>query len=993
MGTALSRAARLTQAFYAWERQGRGWQLWPHPVPLEPPFQPFRLPVESVEIADDGRKHTAIGRWLRNLLLGRPDQTVSGEDLGAIEPMEPHTHELVEIRVAVPPEVKIGVEAAEHFLLGLSSCRHPVSFEIVATHDNVVMQLAASVQDAGHVRNQLLAYFPESVVSDTPGNLEAALAGRATPLVVDFGLFQEFMQPLRTVSKFDVDPLIAVVGSMSSLLPGEVLVYQVLLHATASPWRESVLRATSTWDGDDFFADAPELLPLAKKKVSQPLFAVGLRLAVQATDTHRAWALARAVGGALAQFEDPNSNHLLALDNEDYPHDDHLADVVARRTRRSGMILNSGELVALVHLPSPSVRSERLTRHTMRTKAAPATMSSGIVIGRNVHAGGARAVALSLDLRMRHTHVVGVSGTGKSTLLLQMVVQDMQAGHGLAVLDPHGDLVDELLCRVPESRESDVVLVDPADLERPVPFNVLAAHSDLEKTLLASDLVAVFRRLSTSWGDQMTSVLSNAVLAFLESSRGGHLADLRRFLIEPDFRGDFLATVTDPEVVYFWEKEFPLLVGRPQAPLLTRLDAFLRPKPIRGMVAQRKSLDFADVMNGGKILLVKLSQGSIGEENAALLGSLFVSKIQQTAIARQAIQEPERRPFVCYIDEFQNFITPSMASMLTGARKYRVGLVLAHQELRQLWNQDKDVAGAVLANAATRICFRVGGEDAKALEGGFSSFSQTDLQNLGLGQAVCRVDRADWDFSLETEPMPAVGAPERERAASLVVQSRERYGMAPTVALTEAIPTASTTPQESSRQTPLEQPARRGKPARDAADPTRPQAAAPPLPGRGGAQHKYLQELIRRWGEAHGWRATVEKSILDGLGSVDVALERDGQSVACEICITSTVTYEVGNVQKCLAAGFDRVVTVIADTRGRAKLAAAVATTLPQSNVLVLTVDELFADLLQVSQQSDASSNLSSVRGYSVTVKRTSKTPAVGSVARTVVNALKRLSK
>ena len=208
-----------------------------------------------------------------------------------------------------------------------------------------------------------------------------------------------------------------------------------------------------------------------------------------------------------------------------------------------------------------------------------------------------------------------------------------------ALIDPHGDLIDQVLARVPESRVTDVILVDPADTEFPVGFNILSAHSELEKTLLASDLVAVFRRLSTSWGDQMTSVLSNAVLAFLESTKGGTLADLRRFLVEADFRKEFLQTVRDPEVVYYWEKEFPLLSGKPQAPLLTRLDSFLRPRLVRNMVTQPTSLDFTSIMNEGRILLVKLAQGAIGEENAALLGSLFVSKIHQLALGRQSLAE------------------------------------------------------------------------------------------------------------------------------------------------------------------------------------------------------------------------------------------------------------------------------------------------------------------------------------------------------------------
>src|SRR5205814_9960193 len=214
-----------------------------------------------------------------------------------------------------------------------------------------------------------------------------------------------------------------------------------------------------------------------------------------------------------------------------------------------------------------------------------------------------------------------------------LIRQDIENGEGVAVLDPHGDLVDQILGIIPPARIGDVVLVDPADLEYSIGFNILSAHSELEKNLLSSDLVAVFRRLSTSWGDQMTSVLGNAILAFLESSQGGTLADLRRFLVEVDFRKQFLGTVRDPEVVYYWGKEFPLLSGKPQAPLLTRLDTFLRPKLIRYMVSQKKDrLDFRSMMDSKKIVLAKLAQGAIGEENAYLLGTLIVAKLHQMAL-------------------------------------------------------------------------------------------------------------------------------------------------------------------------------------------------------------------------------------------------------------------------------------------------------------------------------------------------------------------------
>src|SRR5258707_663823 len=245
--------------------------------------------------------------------------------------------------------------------------------------------------------------------------------------------------------------------------------------------------------------------------------------------------------------------------------------------RRSGMVLNSEELTGYVHLPTSAVRSRVLERDSGRTKATPAIVrqASGILLGNNVHAGDLIPVRLTSEQRVRHTHLVGASGTGKSTLLFNMILQDIENGEGIAVLDPHGDLVDRILGVIPPERIPDVVLVDPSDEEYSVGFNMLSAHSELEKNLLASDLVSVFQRLSTSWGDQMGSVLNNAILAFLESDRKGTLADLRRFLVEPAFRSDFLKSVRDPDIVYYWRKGFAQLSGNKSiGSMLTRLGSF-----------------------------------------------------------------------------------------------------------------------------------------------------------------------------------------------------------------------------------------------------------------------------------------------------------------------------------------------------------------------------------------------------------------------------------
>jgi hypothetical protein len=364
-------------------------------------------------------------------------------------------------------------------------------------------------------------------------------------------------------------------------------------------------------------------------------------------------------------------------------------------------------------------------------------------------------------------------------LFFNLISQDIVNGDGVAVFDPHGDLVDKILGVIPPERIADVVLVDPSDEEFSIPFNCLSSHSPQEKMLLASDLVSIFQRLSSSsWGYQMTALCQNTVGAFLESDRGGTIADLRRFLVEPGFRDEFLKSVEEPEVVYFWQKTFPHLYAKKSVgSILTRLESFLSQRPIRRMVSQPENrLDFAHIMDTGKIFLAKLPEGLLGKKNSHFLGSLLISKFNQAAMSRQARQVADRRDFWIYVDEFANFITPSMAEILSGARKYRVGLTLAHQELHQL-ERNPDVASAVLTHPFTRIVFRVGDDDAKKLADGFSFFEAKDLRNLEAGQAVCRVERSDFDFNLSVplhaEPDPGEAAKRRQE---VITASRETYG-------------------------------------------------------------------------------------------------------------------------------------------------------------------------------------------------------------------------
>ncbi len=429
----------------------------------------------------------------------------------------------------VPITERVTREISKGLLQSLPQTTGPISFEIIGSSSNISVQFCCQEDDHFILRSQLRAFFPNTVITESDSHLITLWTQRNEfhSIVVDIGLAREFMLPIQRFGSFDVDPLIGVIGALNNLAAGELGVIQILFQPVRNPWAQSITRSVTRLDGKPFFIDAPEIVIGAKEKIADTLFAVVLRVATKAPSRNRALSQAQSIAGALRQFTSTQGNELIPLSNEDYDDRVHDLNLLARTTNRSGMILNSAELVGLVHLPSKSVVSPKLRRKTRKTKTAPERVfGNELILGENAHAGDRKVVSLDAQQRSRHTHVIGASGTGKSHLIQNLIIQDLRAGKGVAVLDPHGDLIDRLLSCIPKNRLEDVILFDPSDTENPIGFNILQAHSSTEKQLLASDLVSVFQRLSTSWGDRMTSVLANAILAFLESSSGGTLSDL-----------------------------------------------------------------------------------------------------------------------------------------------------------------------------------------------------------------------------------------------------------------------------------------------------------------------------------------------------------------------------------------------------------------------------------------------------------------------------------
>lgn len=389
-----------------------------------------------------------------------------------------------------------------------------------------------------------------------------------------------------------------------------------------------------------------------------------------------------------------------------------------------------------------------------------------------------RKFGIKLDDRRRHMYIIGKSGTGKSVLLENMIYADIRAGHGLAVVDPHGDLVEKILDLIPSHRVNDVVYFNPSDVDHPIAFNPLETVDPKYRHLVASGLVGVFKKIwADSWGPRLEYILRNAILSLLEYP-SSTLLGITRILVDKYYRKKVLEKVTDPVVRSFWIDEYDNYNEKFRteaiSPIQNKIGQFLSSAIIRNIVGQPKStIDLRKIMDERKVLLMDLSKGRVGEDNSALLGAMMITKIQLAAMSRIDVPEAERKDFFLYVDEFQNFATESFATILSEARKYRLNLIIAHQYIEQLGDV---VRAAVFGNVGTMIIFRVGAEDAEFLEKEFApTFTEADLVSLPNYTIYLKlmIDGVTSNpFSATT--LPPISQRNNNRT-SIIKVSRERY--------------------------------------------------------------------------------------------------------------------------------------------------------------------------------------------------------------------------
>ncbi len=387
---------------------------------------------------------------------------------------------------------------------------------------------------------------------------------------------------------------------------------------------------------------------------------------------------------------------------------------------------------------------------------------------------------IKTDDRRRHMYMIGKTGMGKTTLLENMVLADVYAGHGVGIVDPHGDFAEKIVNFIPSWRANDVVYFNPADADYPVAFNVLEAVDATHKHLVASGMMGVFKKIWPDvWSPRMEHILNNTVLALLDYP-GSTMLGINRMLADAEFRKKVVDRITDPVVKAFWVTEFARWEQRfaveAIAPIQNKVGQFLSASIIRNVVGQVKStINMREIMDDGKIFIMNLSKGRIGEDSSRLLGGMLITKLQLAAMERVDIPEAKRRDFYLYVDEFQNFATESFANILSEARKYRLDLILAHQYVEQL---DEEVSAAVFGNVGTIICFRIGSPDALELAKEFMPrFTETDLVNLAKYDIYLRLminGMASDPFSATTLP-PLSGA--TGMGEKIIRASRERYAV------------------------------------------------------------------------------------------------------------------------------------------------------------------------------------------------------------------------
>jgi len=676
---------------------------------------------------------------------------------------------------------------------------HPktYAFEIYLISQMLYFYVTTPSSSETFLSSLVSSSFPTSTVKKTSDPMNIIFKSKRI-VVGEVALNSYSYLPTKTYFDFkDVDPLSALVGFLSKQPAYLKFAVQIAITPAYFAWADAAVTAARhlTYDETaDKYGQNPQKLLIMKKASFQGGKSV-IRLVVGSTSSQvDPYPYLTNLAGTFGSFSLGEGNQYVFKKRVFFKKA--LIDRIKSRKisyfERQGHILNAQELTTLWHPPGyllagiknmawgKTLLGEPPENLPVVPDSATDEQKNNINFFAKAEFKNKETIfGIKTEDRRKHVYIIGKTGVGKSTLIANMAIDDIRKNRGVGIIDPHGDLSETILDFIPKRRMNDVVYLEPFDTERPFSLNVLEIKNKQQKDLVASGIVSIFYKLyKDSWGPRLEYILRNVILTLLEAP-GATLVDILALLSNAEYRKKVVRSLSDPVLKDFWEKEFAKMPDRLKAesisPIQNKVGQFVTSKMIRNIIGRTKSsIDLEQIMNEGKILILNLSQGKLGEDNTALLGAMLITQIQLAAMNRSFMKEEDRKDFFLYVDEFQNFATQSFIKILSEARKYRLSLTLANQYIEQL---DEDVTRAIFGNVGTLMSFVVGARDAYVLTREYAEiYTENDLVSLGKFEAVLKLSidgMTSTPFPVTTLPLPAMKNDNRDKIIKL---SKEKYG-------------------------------------------------------------------------------------------------------------------------------------------------------------------------------------------------------------------------
>ncbi len=718
------------------------------------------------------------------------------------------------------------INLTEQLFSAMASIKQPFVFEVSVPHitESISFYLAVPKQSTDFAMRQIQGLFPTAKVEEVPDYNIFGHNSEASSAYLTLG--SSYILPLRTYKEAEVDTFAPIISTFSKLREiGEGASLQIVMKPAEEATKGLVVYAIDRIKKGDslkkalkfgsssladfikeFFKEVKKIVfPEVKEekdkvvdddaikalqaKISKQLFKVNVRIVTSAEVLDLAEDILLSIAGSFSQFGAPvrNDLKLVKVDRRNFKRS--LLDFSFRNYNpRQEMVLNTEEVASLFHLPTYSTDVPRIS--WVRTKEAPPPENlpkEGVILGQSIYRGDKRTVRLVDEARVRHLYIIGQTGSGKTQTLINLALQDMQNGKGICVMDAHGEFADDMLKRIPKDRINDVIYFNPADLSRPLGLNMLEydLNKPEQKTFIVNEMQAIFNKLfdKASMGPMFEQYMRNTLILLMEDAVNEPctLMEVPRVFSDDAYRNRKLARISNPSVIDFWEKEAAKATGdwslaNMGVYISTKFGNFTANDYMRPIIGQTKSaFNFRKVMDEGKILLVNLSKGQLGDLNSQLLGMLIIGKITQATLSRSDTDDKSTlKPFYLYIDEFQNYTTDSIAVILSEARKYKLGLIMAHQFIDQLEDNIKD---AVFGNVGSKMVFRVGAPDTELLLKEFApEFNDKDLIGFEVGNCAARIlinNAPSKPFNMKTDEAPPGNLVLKDKMKEL---SRLTYG-------------------------------------------------------------------------------------------------------------------------------------------------------------------------------------------------------------------------